>query len=184
LINRVGGVIRAVFPNEDRYFEEVYLPALDAALKTPNLERLVSESLCMGSLPKDTLNNIQSKALHLDVNSKFSIIGLRFCSPWFHMRWVQAQNVSNTLALAFSVASSGQEFEKAILLTLPHVGEVLFRNLPTSRDCSSTVFDRMMIPDNLDVRSDLSANEISNVGLTLFSLRTNIDRTLFLKVLE
>jgi hypothetical protein len=183
LINRVGGVIRAVFPVEEKYFEESYMAGLKSALRKPGLELLVSQSLCMKSLAKDVLDIIPSKALHLEVNSEFSIVGLRFCSPWFHMEWVRAQNVSNTLALAFSGASSGQEFEKAILLTLPHVGEVLYRKISTSGDSSGTVFDRMTIPDDMVVKS-LSAEGISKVSLTLFPFRTNIDRTLFIKGLE
>ena len=155
---RVGGVVRAIFPHDPHYYGETYLQGLRSALQNEDLEKTVSSSFQMRSLPKDVLDHIPSKALHLDVDDEFHVIGLRFCSAWFHMEWVRKRGLAATLALAFGAWRSGTAFEQAVLSTLPFVGTALFRQL----NRSDATFDRFEIHE-LEVHEKMGSADISAV---------------------
>ena len=154
--------MRAVLPQTPEFFEQSYLPSLMAALHNRELEEVLAHSWQMQCLPKDTLNRIPSKAIHLDVGPNFEVIGLRFCSAWFHEQWAQVGSAHDNIALAFGAWMSGTLYEAAVLSTMPYVGALLVREI--NRD--SVNFAKLELPV-LPIRDGVSTPHISEVRTAL-----------------
>jgi hypothetical protein len=122
--NLVGGVLRAVVPAYDQFYDD-YVQQSKDELKWDDLIREVCRFNAGEAILQDKGDNVCHKVIHYVVDGKFRLADLAFCSPLMYEKYLERLEVRTPADLFFGKWQDGSGYEAAVLGALVYCSSIL-----------------------------------------------------------